>query len=136
MRKINEIIVHCSATKEGKHVTVEAIRNYHVKHCHWRDIAYHFVVYLDGSVHKGRPIEQAGAHTRGHNAHSIGVCYIGGLDANGKAKDTRTDAQRLALTKLIRQLKASYPGATVHGHREFAKKACPCFDAKKEYADV
>lgn len=135
MRSINEIIVHCSATREGQHITVERIRKWHLQR-KFADIGYHFVIYLDGTVHKGRPIEQQGAHCIGHNAHSVGICYVGGLDANGKPKDTRNAAQKAAMLALIRELRQRFPGAAVHGHREFAAKACPCFDAKKEYADI
>ena len=133
MRKIDKIIIHCSATPEGKDFTVQQIRQWHVQGNGWRDIGYHFVIYPDGSIHKGRPIEQVGAHTTGHNAHSIGICYIGGMTADNKTpKDTRTEAQRLALIKLVRELKASYPSATVHGHNEFANKACPSFIVKND----
>ena len=133
MRKIDKIIIHCSATPEGKDFTVQQIREWHVNGNCWRDIGYHFVIYRDGSIHKGRPIEQVGAHTTGHNAHSIGICYIGGCIVDGKTpKDTRTEAQRLALIKLVRELKASYPSATVHGHNEFANKACPSFIVKND----
>ena len=96
MRSIDKIIVHCTATPEGKHFTVQQIREWHTapkpKGNGWRDIGYHFVVYLDGSVHNGRPVGQIGAHCSGHNAHSIGVCYVGGEVADGshKPKDTRT----------------------------------------------
>ena len=135
MRSINEIIVHCSATREGQHITVERIRKWHLQR-KFADIGYHFVIYLDGTVHKGRPIEQQGAHCIGHNAHSVGICYVGGLDKNGKPKDTRNAAQKAAMLALIRELRQRFPGAAVHGHREFAAKACPCFDAKKEYADI
>ena len=133
MRTINEIIVHCSATRAGQHVTVESIRRYHVQERGWRDIGYHYVVYLDGSVHRGRPLEQVGAHCKGHNAHSVGVCYIGGLDSAGRPADTRTPAQKQALRDLIARLLAEFPGATVHGHSEFADKACPCFDVQREF---
>ena len=133
MRKIDKIIIHCSATPEGKDFTVQQIREWHVKGNGWRDIGYHFVIYRDGSIHKGRPVEQVGAHTTGHNANSIGICYIGGCAADGKTpKDTRTEAQRLALIKLVRELKASYPSATIHGHNEFANKACPSFIVKND----
>lgn len=81
-------------------------------------------------------MEKVGAHCLGHNANSVGVCYIGGLDSAGKAADTRTAAQKDALVRLLRELKGRFPGATVHGHREFAAKACPCFDAQKEYRGV
>ena len=135
MRSIDKIIVHCSATREGQHVTVQQIRQWHLQR-NFADIGYHYVIYLDGTVHKGRPLERAGAHCKGYNAHSIGICYVGGLDRQGKPKDTRTAAQKAALLTLIRELRQRFPRATVHGHREFANKACPCFDAKKEYSQV
>jgi len=132
MKKIEKIIVHCSATKEGQHFTVEDIDRWH-KARGFAKIGYHYVIYLDGSVHKGRPEEQMGAHTLGHNSTSIGICYIGGLDADGKPKDTRSREQKTSLTELINDLKMKYPGAKVYGHYEFAAKACPCFDVKKEF---
>ncbi len=136
MRIINEIIIHCSATPEGKDYTVEQIKQWH-KQRGFSDIGYHYVIYRDGSIHSGRPIERIGAHCLKHNAHSIGVCYIGGVAKDGKTpKDTRTDAQKESLIKLIKELKAKYPKATVHGHREYANKACPCFDAKNEYKNL
>ena len=132
MRKINEIIVHCSATAEGRDYTVEDIDRWH-KSRGWQCIGYHYVIYRDGSVHTGRPVTQIGAHCTGHNANSIGVCYIGGCAADGKTpKDTRTPQQREALRRLVAALQKQYPGATVHGHREFAAKACPSFDVKTE----
>lgn len=143
MRKINEIIIHCSATPEGRNFTVQQIRDWHVKGNGWRDIGYHYIVYLDGSVHNGRPVEQIGAHCSGHNANSIGVCYVGGCDATKRLpdgqlapKDTRTPIQKIALRQLLKTLKARYPGARIYGHRDFAPKACPSFDAKTEYADL
>ena len=101
MRKIDLIIVHCAATPEGKDFTTEDIDRWH-RQQGFSPIGYHFVVYRDGSVHTGRPIEQVGAHCRGRNSTSIGVCYIGGLSADGKRpKDTRTDNQKKALKALI-----------------------------------
>lgn len=136
MRPINKIIIHCSATPEGRGNTVEDIRHWHVAGNGWRDIGYHYVVHLDGSVHAGRPDADTGAHTSGHNHDSIGVCYVGGMSADMKApKDTRTDAQKTALRRLVGELLARYPGATVHGHREFAAKACPSFDVQAEIWD-
>lgn len=132
MRQITEIIIHCSATPIGKNYTVEDIDKWH-KAKGWKGIGYHYVIYLDGSVHKGRLEEEIGAHCKGHNSNSIGVCYIGGLDEFGEPEDTRTDKQKEALIILLKALKAKYPAATIHGHREFAAKACPCFDAKEEY---
>lgn len=132
MRKINKIIIHCAATPEGRNFTVEDIRRWHLQRG-FRDIGYHYVIYLDGSVHTGRPIEQIGAHTLNHNNHSIGICYIGGCAKDGKTpKDTRTEAQRSALVKLVAELRAKFPGATVHGHNEFANKACPSFNVQKD----
>lgn len=129
MRKINEIILHCSATKEGQHVGVDTIRNWHMQGNGWKDIGYHFVIYLDGTVMAGRPIEQAGAHCTDHNANSIGICYVGGLDKNGKAKDTRTPQQKDALLDLVFLLMEHYnlTKENVHVHNEYAAKACPSF---------
>lgn len=128
MRKITKIILHCSATPEGKDYTVAQIRDWHVRGNGWNDIGYHYVIYRDGTIHRGRPVEQAGAHTKGHNANSIGVCYIGGCAADGKTpKDTRTPEQTHSMHELVAQLQQQYPGATVHCHNEFANKACPSF---------
>lgn len=136
MRNINKIIIHCSATSEGKAFSVEDIRRWHLQRG-FADIGYHFVIYLDGSVHVGRPLAKAGAHCKGYNAHSIGVCYIGGVASDGKTpKDTRTDAQRRSLVRLITELRQQFPKASVLGHREFANKACPSFNARDEYKDL
>jgi N-acetylmuramoyl-L-alanine amidase len=94
------------------------------------------VIYLDGSIHQGRAEDEIGAHCLGKNATSIGICYIGGLNAYGKPKDTRTDKQKAALLTLLKKLKQKYPKAKVYGHRDFAKRDCPCFDVKEEYKDL
>ena len=134
MREINKLIIHCSATPEGKDIKTETIRSWHVNGNHWTDIGYHYVIELDGSVHKGRDESTIGAHCSGQNANSIGVCYVGGVAKDGKTpKDTRTEAQKQSLIKLLKQLKQKYPKATIHGHSEYANKACPCFNAKTEY---
>ena len=91
---------------------------------------------IDGTIEPGRPLETAGAHCTGHNANSIGICYVGGCDANMKPKDTRTDEQKAALLLLLKYLVAKYPGAKIYGHKDFAQKACPSFDAKTEYEDL
>ena len=136
MRKIDKIIVHCSATPEGRNYTVKQIDSWH-RNRGFNGIGYHFVIYLDGSVHVGRPLAKAGAHCKGYNAHSIGICYIGGVATDGKTpKDTRTSLQKASLVKLITELRQRFPNASVHGHREFANKACPCFNAQKEYNDL
>jgi len=131
MRKIDEIILHCSATPAGRDVSVDEIRRWHLARG-FSDIGYHYVVGLDGSVHAGRPVECVGAHCLGHNAHSVGVCYVGGVGADGITPlDTRTPEQIAALRRLVRQLLERFPNATLHGHREFAAKACPCFDVRE-----
>lgn len=137
MRNINKIIVHCSATPEGKDIKTETIRGWHIKGNGWNDIGYHYVIELDGSVHKGRDESKVGAHCQGYNFNSIGVCYVGGVAKDGKTpKDTRTEKQKESLLALLKELKAKYPRATIHGHREFAAKACPSFDAKSEYKNL
>lgn len=149
MRKIDLIVVHCSATREGQDFTVEDIRQWHRK-CGFNDVGYHFIVYRDGSIVEGRPIWQVGAHVKGHNKNSIGICYIGGLSANGKAKDTRTEAQKVALGSLLKSLKKRFVNAHICGHRDLSPdrngdgvitknewlKECPCFDAETEYANL
>lgn len=136
-RMINKIIVHCSATPEGKDYTVDDIRRWH-KQQGWSDIGYHYVVYRNGDVVNGRDVDIQGAHCadNGGNINSIGICYIGGCARDGKTpKDTRTDAQKLALLNLLLDLKKLYPHAVILGHRDLDEhgKLCPSFDAKREY---
>lgn len=128
MRTITLIIIHCSATPEGRSLSFEECRRDHIMHRHFRDIGYHFYITRDGTVHDGRPIEKVGAHCEGHNSHSIGICYEGGLDANGKPADTRTEAQRKALKSLIERIHRLFPKALIVGHHDLnPRKACPCF---------
>ena len=135
-RNIKEIIVHCSATPEGKDFTVSDIKRWHLQRG-FSDIGYHWVVYRDGTIVSGRPESISGAHCTGHNSISIGVCYIGGCASDGKTpKDTRTSAQKESLIKILKNLKSKYSKASIHGHREFANKDCPSFDAKKEYSYI
>jgi N-acetylmuramoyl-L-alanine amidase len=134
MRELKRIIIHCTATPEGKHFDVATIRRWHVKDRGWKDIGYHYVIYLDGSVHEGRPVEQAGAHTSGHNADSIGIVYVGGCDAKMKAKDTLNEAQETAMVNLIKALREQYGELSLHGHNEFAAKACPSFKVKDKFS--
>lgn len=134
MREIKEIIIHCSATPEGRNVTVEDIDKWH-KERGFKKIGYHYVIYLDGSIHKGREEYEIGAHCTLHNANSIGICYIGGVIQKGKkliAKDTRTPEQKESLLRLLGELLTKYPDATVHGHNEFANKDCPSFNVQKD----
>ena len=134
-RNIKEIIVHCTATPEGRPVTIKEITNWH-KQRGFSTIGYHYVVMLDGSVQKGRDVNVSGAHCTNHNSISIGVCYVGGCDKNMNAKDTRTDAQKRALLDLLKRLRTMYPTAKIYGHRDFANKACPSFDARNEYKNI
>jgi len=133
MRPLDKIILHCSATREGQDISVETMRQWHLKRG-WSDIGYHFVIYLDGSIHKGRPIEKVGAHTSGQNTGSIGICYVGGVEKDGKTpKDTMTDLQETAMVNLIKALREEYGDMTLHGHNEFAAKACPSFKVYEKY---
>jgi len=135
MRKINEIIVHCTATFADQKVTVEQVRRWHLKRG-FKDIGYHYLIDLEGHILTGRPEDAIGAHCTGHNAQSIGIAYAGGLGADAKPKDTRNEKQRAALLQLLRQLKKRYPQASIHGHNEFAQKACPCFDVQQFVKEV
>lgn len=129
MRHIDKIIIHCSATEAGEDISASDIREWHLQRG-WKDIGYHYVIRMDGRIENGRPEELSGSHCKGHNRYSIGVCYIGGL-LGGKPADTRTPAQKQAMSRLVQRLLSKYPEATVHGHCEFAAKACPCFDVRQ-----
>ena len=136
MRDLNKIILHCSATREGKDFSVDTIRDWHVNGRGWSDIGYHWVIRLDGSIEVGRPLEKSGAHTKGHNKDSVGVCYIGGCDADGKPKDTMNPEQEKAWRMIVLSLRTLYGDMTIHGHNEFANKACPSFTVKEKFADM
>ena len=132
MRKIDEIIIHCSATPEGRDHSVADVTAWH-RARGFRTIGYHYLVHIDGRVERGRPESEIGAYCLGHNARSIGVCYVGGLASDCKTpKDTRTPEQRRMLRELVKGLQRKYRGAKVYGHRDFAAKACPCFDVATE----
>ena len=142
-RRIDYIVVHCTATPEGLDKTVDQIRAEHKKQG-WSDIGYHYVVYRDGTVHLGRDVDISGSHVSGYNSYSIGVVYVGGLENKPiaynklKPKDTRTNEQKDALLALLVNLRRLYPKAKIQGHRDFPKvtKACPSFDAKQEYKNI
>lgn len=147
-RAINRLIIHCAATPEGKDFSSENVSNWHEarKFSYYIDpksgkrmyVGYHYLIHLDGSIEECRPESVRGCHVSGYNANSIGICYIGGVAADGKntPKDTRTQAQKEALILMLKRLKAKYPGASIHGHNEFAAKACPCFNVKTEYKNI
>ncbi len=128
MRTITLIIIHCSATPDGKSLSFEECRRDHIMHRHFRDIGYHFYITRDGVIHDGRPMNKIGAHCNGHNTHSIGICYEGGLDASGRPADTRTMKQKAAMTKLINRMQSLFPKAIIVGHNDLnPRKACPGF---------
>lgn len=151
---IDAIVIHCSATREGVDVRAADIDRWH-KEKGWQRIGYNYVIDLDGTVEEGRPLTMAGAHCadkglsgRSYNLHSIGICYIGGVDRNGKPKDTRTYAQKFALNRLVWELFDKYPNIVeIVGHRDCSPdrngdgkitqnewvKACPCFDVRAEF---
>ncbi len=134
-RKITEIIIHCTATMEGLDFKASDIDRWH-KERGWKCIGYHYVIDLDGTIEKGRNENEIGSHAQGHNKNSIGVVYVGGLDKNGKAKDTRTEAQKESMLELLICLVMKYPQAKIYGHNELSKKDCPCFDVKREYWNI
>lgn len=134
MRKITLIIVHCSANKAGSALRMADIERWH-RSLGRNGCGYHYVIPTDGTIEKGRPEEMKGAHCKNHNSHSIGVCYIGGLADDGKTpKDTRTEAQKHALKRLLEELHERYPKALIVGHHDLnPMKMCPCFDVASEY---
>jgi N-acetylmuramoyl-L-alanine amidase len=152
-REITDIVVHCSATKPGQKVDVDVIDGWHKLRgfSHQKEsgryCGYHFVVREDGSIQTGRFLNETGAHVQGANSHSIGVCYAGGLDREGKASDSRTADQKEALIFLLTSLVVLYPKAKIKGHRDYSPdlngsgviepweymKQCPCFCAMDEY---
>ena len=133
-RYICLIVIHCSATPCNRSTSVDEITDWH-RARGFATIGYHYYITRNGTVHRGRPLYQVGAHAVGFNVNSIGICYEGGLDENGYPADTRTPAQRDTLRRLLLRLKEDYPHATVLGHRDLpgVHKACPCFDAELEY---
>lgn len=128
MRKITEIIVHCSATPPTMDIGVEEIRKWHTEGNGWSDIGYHDVIKRDGTIEPGRPIETPGAHARNHNQNSIGVCLVGGVDKKGKAVFNFTRHQMASLRVYMHQRKNQFPKAVFKGHNDVSSKDCPCFD--------
>ena len=145
-RAMHTIVVHCSATKENKDYTSADIKKWHLERG-FNDIGYHFIIRLDGTIEIGRQLDKIGAHVSGNNTGTIGICYIGGLNSNGKSKDTTTDKQKESLKNLINLLRGLTNAKKVLGHRDYSKdlnnngivepsefmKDCPCFDVKKEF---
>lgn len=134
-RNITHIVIHCTATPEGRFHNAKDIDSWHKK-LGWSKIGYNYVILLDGSIEIGRDIDEVPSHVKGYNKNTIGIVYVGGIDKNSfQPKDTRTLQQKNAMESLLKNLRKLYPKAEILGHRDFpnVKKACPCFDAKKEY---
>ena len=141
MRTITLIVVHCSAVRPDQTSSAKEIDIWHkarkTRGVPWKGIGYHFVVRRDGTIETGRPIEEPGAHVDGHNRHSIGICYEGGLDMDGNEVDTRTKEQVNALRMKIEELHRMFPKALIVGHHDLnPEKKCPCYDAVQEYRDL
>lgn len=136
MRTIEKIIIHCSATRPSMDIGVAEIEQWHKKRG-FKSIAYHYVIRRNGSIEKGRPEEEEGAHCLGHNKRSIGICYVGGVAENDTTpQDNRTEAQKQTLLRLIVKLKMRYPSAEIVGHNELSRKACPSFDVQQWKKEV
>ena len=136
MRRINLIVIHCSATRCNRSFPVTALIRCHAERFGFT--GYHYYITRNGQTYQTRHEQLVGAHAVGYNQHSLGVCYEGGLDELGRPADTRTPKQKQALLKLLRRLKAAHPEATILGHRDLpdVHKDCPCFDAIVEYQDL
>lgn len=141
---VKRIVIHCTATREGQFVDAKMIDKWH-RNQGWSGIGYHFVILLDGTIEVGRSESRWGSHVKGYNTGSIGVVYVGGLDRQGGAKDTRTPEQRESMARLVMELAEVYPDAEVLGHRDLSPdkdgdgvvephewlKMCPCFDVRE-----
>ena len=138
MRTITLLVIHCSAVRPDQTSSAAQIDTWHRRDRHYKfGIGYHYVIRRDGQIEPGRPEWMVGAHCKNHNAHSLGICYEGGLNARGQPADTRTLAQKLAMLQLLEVLHRKYPKALIVGHHDLnPQKDCPCFDAVKEYAEL
>ena len=138
MRTITLIVIHCSAVKPDQMSSAAQIDSWHRKRGFHLGIGYHYVIRRDGAIEPGRPEWLIGAHCKNHNAHSIGVCYEGGLDIRGQPADTRTAEQKAAMRQLLEDLHRRYPRAVIVGHHDLnPHKACPCIEnVSREYADL
>ena len=139
MRSITLIVVHCSAVRPDQTSSAAQIDTWHRRDNHWKfGVGYHYVIRRDGTIEPGRPEWMIGAHCKNHNAHSIGICYEGGYDARGQPADTRTEAQKAAMRRLLEELHGRYPRAVILGHRDLNPgKECPGYkNVAKEYADL
>lgn len=136
MREIDEIVLHYSATPEGQEFHVDDIRRWH-KARGFNDVGYHYVITLDGDIELGRPLDVIGAHVKNHNTGKIGVCYIGGTDEQGKAKDTMTKKQQEAFMVLVISLRVAFQKhLTIKGHKDFVPTGCPGFNVREKFRSL
>ena len=133
--KTDYIVVHCAATKPSMDIGADTIRDWHVNGNGWRDIGYHLVIRRDGSVEKGRDINDSGAHAAGYNSKSIGLCLVGGMAEDNSAEDNFTAQQWTSLLATVKELEVDFPNAKVIGHNEISEKECPSFDVQKWKGD-
>ena len=136
MRDIKYLVVHCTATSVD--TTVDRILRYWREVKKWKNPGYHFIVLRNGAIRELFPVEKVSNGVAGHNSYSVHISYMGGIDEKGKSKDNRTDAQKEAIHKKLKELKRQFPEAVIQGHRDFkgVMKSCPCFNAKEEYRSI
>lgn len=132
MRQVKKIILHCTATVEGQEFDITDVDRWHKKRG-WKSVGYHYLIKQDGTLQVGRSLDEVGSHAKGENSDSIGIVYVGGLDANKEPKDTMTAYQELTLMELIFSLRTVFHWMSVHGHNEYSNKACPSFDVQEKY---
>ena len=132
MRQVKKIILHCTATVEGQEFDITDVDRWHKKRG-WKSVGYHYLIKQDGTLQVGRSLDEVVSHAKGENSDSIGIVYVGGLDANKEPKDTMTVYQELTLMELIFSLRTVFHWMPVHGHNEYSNKACPSFDVQEKY---
>ena len=127
------IVIHCSATSPTQDIDIHDIRRWHIKGNGWSDVGYHVVITRDGEIQYGRPFDRKGAHVKGHNKDSIGVCLVGGIDSEGNPEANFTGEQQLSLHRVLQAMEILFPNSEVKGHRDFegVQKACPSFNVEK-----
>ena len=132
MRTFEKIILHCTATPPEMYVDVATIRKWHEAKG-WSDCGYHYVIQRDGTIENGRPITRTGAHTRKQNECSVGIAYVGGVNKDHEPEDNMTMLQEVSFLLLVRSLRVTFGPMTIHGHNEFADKACPSFKVRDKF---
>jgi len=134
---VKHIVTHCSATKPSQNVTADVIRKWHVEENGWLDIGYHFVILPNGDIEQGRQINVSGAHARGFNRNSIGVCLVGGLDEDGDPSSNYSVDQITSWIYLCKVLEKIFVNARMIGHNELdTNKTCPNFIVSEKWADI